>query len=99
MLRTRLLTAAIAIPALWLIIEFVPPWRPPWGAALFVGFILAVTAAGLHEYFAMALPEHAFERAIFATQEGLGQLGEVEVLIAEHLLQAVHQSLQVDVVE
>jgi len=64
LLRTRLLTAAIAIPALWLIIEFVPPWRPPWGAALFVGFILAVTAAGLHEYFAMALPEHKSERAV-----------------------------------
>ena len=63
MLRTRLLTAAVAIPTLWLIVEFVPPWRPPWGAALFVGFILAVTAAGLHEYFTMALPEHGLERA------------------------------------
>ena len=64
MLRTRLLTAAIAIPGLWLIVEFVPPWRPPWGAALFVGFIMAVTAAGLHEYFAMALPEHPFEQVL-----------------------------------
>jgi phosphatidate cytidylyltransferase len=64
LLRTRLLTAAIAIPGLWWIVEFVPPWRPPWGAALFVGFIMAVTAAGLHEYFAMALPEHPFERVL-----------------------------------
>src|SRR5213594_4489275 len=35
-------------------------WKLP--AALFAGFILAVTAVGLFEYFAMALPEHPVER-------------------------------------
>ena len=57
MLRTRLLTAAVAIPALWVMV-----WKLP--AALFAGFILAVTAVGLFEYFAMALPEHPLERAV-----------------------------------
>ncbi len=56
MLRTRLLTAAVAIPALWLIV-----WKLP--AALFAGFIVAVAAAGLFEYFAMALPADPVERA------------------------------------
>src|SRR5437870_13923701 len=37
-------------------------WKLP--AALFAGFILAVTAVGLFEYFAMALPEHPLERAV-----------------------------------
>ena len=55
MLRTRLLTAAVAIPAIWLIV-----WKLP--APLFAGFIVAVTASGLFEYFAMALPEHPVER-------------------------------------
>jgi phosphatidate cytidylyltransferase len=55
MLRTRLLTALLAIPALWLIVEFVPGW-------FFAGFIVAVSAVGLYEYFAMALPDHPAER-------------------------------------
>jgi phosphatidate cytidylyltransferase len=55
MLRTRLLTAAVAIPSLWLIVQYLP--RP-----LFAGFILAVVAIGLYEYFGMALPDHPFER-------------------------------------
>jgi phosphatidate cytidylyltransferase len=55
MLRTRLATAAIALPALWLIV-----WKLP--DALFAGFIMAVAAMGLFEYFTMALPEHAAER-------------------------------------
>jgi|SRR5581483_3100461 len=55
MLRTRLATAAIAIPALWLITRFLP--QP-----LFAGFIMAVAAAALFEYFSMALPEHPIER-------------------------------------
>jgi phosphatidate cytidylyltransferase len=49
LLRTRLLTAAIALPALWLIIEYL--WT-----ALFAGFIIAVAAIGLSEYGGMAFP-------------------------------------------
>ena len=55
MLRTRLLTAAVAVPSLWVFIEFAPAWA-------FGGFILIVTAIGLAEYFAMALPDHMPER-------------------------------------
>src|SRR5439155_1321733 len=55
MLRTRLATAAIALPALWLIVEYLPPH-------LFAGFIMAVAALALLEYFAMALPGDAVER-------------------------------------
>jgi len=55
MLRTRLATAAIALPALWLIVEYLPPH-------LFAGFIMAVAALALLEYFAMALPGNAVER-------------------------------------
>jgi len=54
-LRTRLLTAAVAIPALiWLI-----AWSPP---TFFAGFLGVVTALGLYEYFAMALPGAALEQ-------------------------------------
>ena len=56
MLRTRLLTAALAIPGIWLITAYLPPH-------LFAGFIMAVTAVGLLEYFVMAVPEHPLERA------------------------------------
>jgi phosphatidate cytidylyltransferase len=49
LLRTRLLTAAIALPALWLIVEYL--WTP-----LFAGFIIAVAAVGLSEYGGMAFP-------------------------------------------
>ena len=55
MLRTRLLTAAVAVPGLWVFIEFAPPW-------MFAGFITIVTAIGLAEYFAMAIPDHLPER-------------------------------------
>src|SRR2546422_1338003 len=55
MLRTRLATAAVALPALWLIVEYLEPH-------LFAGFIMAVAAIGLFEYFAMALPGDALER-------------------------------------
>jgi phosphatidate cytidylyltransferase len=55
-LRTRLLTAALAIPGIWLITEYLPPH-------LFAGFIMAVVAVALLEYFIMALPEHPLERA------------------------------------
>lgn len=57
MLRTRLATAVVALPALWLIVEYLE-------AHLFAGFIMAVAAMGLFEYFTMALPEHAAERAV-----------------------------------
>jgi phosphatidate cytidylyltransferase len=55
-LRTRLATAAVALPALWLVTEYLP-------LALFAGFIVAVTAVGLHEYFGMALADHPRARA------------------------------------
>lgn len=55
MLRTRLLTAFVALPAIYLIAWKLPP-------SLFAGFISMVTAVGLYEYFAMALPEHRPER-------------------------------------
>ena len=55
MLRTRLVTAAVALPALWLIV-----WKLP--LYLFAGFIMAVAAMGLFEYFTMALPGNAVER-------------------------------------
>lgn len=57
MLRTRLLTAALAIPALWLIVCYLP-------LPLFTGFIVAVAAVALFEYFAMAIPDHPAERRI-----------------------------------
>jgi phosphatidate cytidylyltransferase len=49
MLRTRLATAAVALPALWLVVQYLP-------APLFNGFIVAVAAVALYEYFEMALP-------------------------------------------
>jgi len=54
-LRTRLATAALALPALWLIVEYLPD-------RLFAGFIGAVAAVGLYEYFTMALPDAPLER-------------------------------------
>lgn len=57
MLRTRLLTAVIAIPAIWLIVCYLP-------SALFAGFILSVAAVALFEYFEMAIPDHAEERGL-----------------------------------
>jgi phosphatidate cytidylyltransferase len=54
-LRTRLLTAALAIPAIWVLVEYLPLW-------FFAGFIMAVAAVGLHEYFGMAFPDRPFER-------------------------------------
>jgi phosphatidate cytidylyltransferase len=50
-LRTRLATAAVAIPLLiWLIFA-----SPAW---LFAGIIVGITAVGLGEFAAMALPTH-----------------------------------------
>jgi phosphatidate cytidylyltransferase len=56
MLRTRVATALIALPALWLIVCYLP-------SALFAGFIMAVSAVALVEYFGMALPDHRLERS------------------------------------
>ena len=57
MLRTRLATAAVAIPTLvWLILA-----SPAW---VFSGFILAMTAVGLGEFAAMALPGHRLGQAL-----------------------------------
>ena len=55
MLRTRVLTAAVAVPSLWLFVVYAPAWT-------FATFIVIVTAIGLAEYFAMALPDHMPER-------------------------------------
>ena len=49
------MTAAVAIPALWMFIV----WA---SAAYFAIFIVVVTTIALSEYFAMALPEHMPER-------------------------------------
>ncbi|HEV7734807.1 MAG TPA: phosphatidate cytidylyltransferase [Candidatus Binatia bacterium] len=50
MLRTRLATAAIALPTLWLLIQYL--WPP-----LFTAFIVTVVAIGLFEYGSMAFPD------------------------------------------
>jgi phosphatidate cytidylyltransferase len=55
LLRTRLLTAAVALPALWLIIQHL--WSP-----LFTAFILLVVTVGLVEYFGMAFPDRVGDR-------------------------------------
>ena len=57
MLRTRLATALVAIPALWLIV-----WQL-WSPA-FAGFILLVTGVAVAEYAAMALPGHPRYRVL-----------------------------------
>jgi phosphatidate cytidylyltransferase len=54
-LRTRLATAAVALPALWLLTQYLPLW-------LFAGFIVAVTAIGLYEYFDMAFADRPWLR-------------------------------------
>jgi phosphatidate cytidylyltransferase len=56
-LRTRLLTAAVAIPLLiWLVLG-----STPW---VFAGVILAITAVGLGECATMALPDHRGARLL-----------------------------------
>lgn len=55
MLRTRLATAAIGLPAVaWIVMS--------WSSRLFAGFIMTVTWIALFEYFHMALPDHPRER-------------------------------------
>lgn len=57
MLRTRLATAAVAIPLLiWLVLG-----AAPW---VFAGVILGFTAIGLHEFATMALPGHRVARVL-----------------------------------
>ena len=55
MLRTRLATAAVAIPLLWLVVQSRP--------TLFAAFILLVVAIGAVEYAAMAFPAEPGVRA------------------------------------
>lgn len=63
MLRTRLATAAIAIPALIWLIFAAPPW-------LFAGVIVGICAVGLGEFAAMAIPSHRAPR-VLAVMAGL----------------------------
>ena len=57
MLRTRLATAAVAIPILlWLVLA-----SPGW---IFAGFVLAMTAVGLDEVASMALPDRPGGRVL-----------------------------------
>jgi len=62
-LRTRLATAAVAIPLLiWLVLG-----SPAW---VFAGIVVGITAIGLHECATMALPGHRPAR-VFAIAAGL----------------------------
>lgn len=57
MLRTRIATAAVAIPLLvWLVLA-----SPAW---LFSGFVMAITAVGLGEFVAMAIPGRALHQGL-----------------------------------
>jgi len=75
MLRTRLLTAAVALPTLWLV-----TWRLP--LPLFAGFIVSVTGVGLYEYFTMAFADRTLLR-IAGVGWGLLLAGGVVSLSAE----------------
>jgi phosphatidate cytidylyltransferase len=68
-LRTRLATAAVAVPALLLLIFGAPNW-------LFAGILIGITAVGLGEFAAMAIPTHRVFR-VFAIVAGLGFAGAV----------------------
>ena len=69
MLRTRLATAAVAIPLLiWLCL-----CSSPW---VFAGVIVAFTAIGLGEFATMALPDHRGAR-VLAIVAGLALAGAV----------------------
>ncbi len=64
MLRTRLATAAVAIPLLiWLVLA-----SPPW---VFAGVVTGITAIGLGEFAAMALPGRRLAQ-LLAIASGLG---------------------------
>jgi phosphatidate cytidylyltransferase len=65
-LRTRLATAAVAIPLLWLVVQKV--WPPA-----FAVFILVVLGIGAAEYAWMAFPEHTrLRRVTLLTALGVG---------------------------
>ena len=86
MLRTRLTTAAVAIPALvWLI------FAAPIG--LFAGIIVALTAVGLGEFVSMAFPGKARPQA-YAVLSGLAFAGVVVL----HRADAVSLVLVVSIV-
>jgi len=55
-LRTRLATAAVAIPALWLIVVVFPGWA-------FAAFVVTIVVIGLSEFMSMALRAHPRFRA------------------------------------
>jgi phosphatidate cytidylyltransferase len=54
-LRSRFITALVAIPPLAVLIV----WEPPW---VFAGFFFLLTIAALREYFAMVFPGRAIEQ-------------------------------------
>jgi phosphatidate cytidylyltransferase len=56
-LRTRLATAAVGLPGIWLLVEFLPD-------RMFAAFIATVVAIALYEYFTMALAAHPVDRAV-----------------------------------
>lgn len=69
MLRTRLATAAVAIPSLiWLVL-----WSPGWA---FAGTVVGLTAVGLGEFAAMAFSGHRLAQW-YAVAVGLGFAGAV----------------------
>lgn len=57
MLRTRLTTAAVALPAVAWLIFVAPLW-------VFAGILVAITAVGLGEFVAMAFPEQPYAQAL-----------------------------------
>lgn len=73
MLRTRLATAAVALPGLWLLIQYL--WPP-----LFTAFIVTVTVLGLLEYGTMAFGN---DRAAVAATVGFGLLVSAGVLTGQ----------------
>jgi len=76
-LRDRLATAAVGVPLLVWLICFGPAW-------LFAGVVLAVTAIGLGEYAAMALPEKPLAQFL-AVLAGLAFAGVVVLHRADAL--------------
>ena len=77
MLRTRLLTALVALPTLGWLIFYAPAW-------LFVAFVLAVTAVGLDELGSMALRQHPIAQML-AIVAGLAFAAAIVVDRAELL--------------
>ncbi|MEO2166563.1 MAG: hypothetical protein ABGY42_00320, partial [bacterium] len=57
MLRTRLVTAAVALPVVAWLIFAAPLW-------VFAGILVAITAVGLGEFVAMAFPEQPYAQAL-----------------------------------